>query len=74
MKSRLPPEDSSDRRETLGKRVSNDSRHSIFDAQKNFSAVIFFQKKNQVDLFFQESGVLEELWLFGRDGQMRLDK
>ena len=45
----------------------------FFDAPKNFWA-IFFQKKVWVDFFFQESGVLEELWFFGRDGQMRLDK
>ena len=45
----------------------------FFDAQKNFWA-IFFSQKVRVDFFFQESGVLEELWFFGRDGQMRLDK
>ena len=31
---RLPPEDGSDRRETLGKRVSDDSRHFIFRRRK----------------------------------------
>ena len=45
---------------------------SFFDAPKNFSAIVF--KKNSFFFFFQESGVLEELWFFGRDGQMRLDK
>ena len=45
----------------------------FFDARKTFSAIFFFQNNFGL-IFFQESGVLEELWLFGRDGQMRLDK
>ena len=46
----------------------------FFNAQINFEAIFFlFSKHFRVD-FFQESCVLEEPWLFGRDGQMRLDK
>ena len=45
----------------------------FFDAQNNFST-IFFSKQFRVDFVFQESCVLEELYFFGRDGQMRLDK
>ena len=39
----------------------------FFDAQKNFLAIFF-------KFCRQESGVLDELWFFGRDRQMRLDK
>ena len=35
LNGRLPLEDGSDRRETLGKRVSDDSQHFIFYAEKN---------------------------------------
>ena len=34
----------------------------------------FVVKKSSGWFCFQENGVLEELWFFGRDGQMRLDK
>ena len=73
LNSRLPPEDGSVRRETLGKRVSDDSRHSIFRRPKKLFGDLFF-KTFSGRFLFQESAVLEELWLFGRDGQMRLDK
>ena len=46
---------------------------SFFDAPKTCSA-IFFSKKNRIVFFFQENCALEELWFFGRDVQMRLDK
>ena len=35
LNGRLAPEHGSDRRETLGKRVSDDSRHFIFRRRKN---------------------------------------
>ena len=40
---RLPPEDGSVRPQTLGKRVSDDSRHFIF-RHRNFSIKIFIKK------------------------------
>ena len=42
---RLPPEDGSDRRETLGKRVSDDLQHFIFRRQKKILDEIFSQKQ-----------------------------
>ena len=42
---RLPPEDGSDRRETLGKRVSDDLQHFIFRRQKQFLDEFFSQKQ-----------------------------
>ena len=49
-------ENGSDRREILGKRVSDDSRHFIFQRQKFCFGDFFFRND-----FFQKSGVLEEL-------------
>ena len=72
LNGRLPPEDGSVRRETLGKRISDDSRHFI--VRRPIKIFSFFSKHFRVDFFVQESAVLEELWLFGRDGQMPLDK
>ena len=43
---RLPPEDGSDRRETLGKRVSGDPRHFIFRRPKHFVATKVFVGKD----------------------------
>ena len=40
LKGRLPPEDGSDWRETLGKRVSDDFAKMIFRGQKNFEGTI----------------------------------
>ena len=54
---RLPLEDGSDRRETLGKRVSDDLEHFIFRRRKIF----FGKKKSRGRFVFQQSGVLEEL-------------
>ena len=45
---RLPLEDGSDRRETLPKRVSDDSRHLIFRRRKNFDEI--FGAKSQHDI------------------------
>ena len=42
---RLPPEDGSDRRETLGKRVSDDLQHFIFRRQKKFWMNFFRKSK-----------------------------
>ena len=45
LKVRLPPEDGSDRRETLGKRVSDDLQHFIFRRQKKILDEFFSQKQ-----------------------------
>ena len=73
LNGRLALEDGSDRRETLGKRVSDDLEHFIFRhrkkkmAQKN-------QKSLQVNFCFQETGVLEELGRFERHWHVRRKK
>ena len=41
---RLPPEDGSDRRETLGKRVSDDLQHFIFRRRKKMFINVFRKK------------------------------
>ena len=64
LKGRLALEDGSDRRETLGKRVSDDLEHFIFRRQKKI------QKSLQVNFCFQETGVLEELGRFERHWQV----
>ena len=66
-------EDGSDRRETLGKRVSDDLEHFIFRRQKQ-KIDIFFQKSLQADFCFQETGVLEELGGFERHQHVRREK
>ena len=43
--SRLPLKDGSDRRETLGKRVSDDLQHFIFRRQKKMLDEIFRKNK-----------------------------
>ena len=61
----LPLEDGSDRRETLGKHVSDDLEHFIFRRRKKKLAKK--QKKTlQVNFCFQETGILEELGRFER--------
>ena len=47
LKGRLPPEDGSDRRETLGKRVSDDFAKMIFRAKKCFRGTLF-RKKSKI--------------------------
>ena len=63
---RLPPEDGSDRRETLGKRVSDDLQLLIFRRPKLFLKVFEF--------FFDVSFVLEERALFKRLWQIDREK
>ena len=48
----LPTEDGSDRRETLGKRVSDDFAKIIFRGQKNFGGSIFREKKINWQAFY----------------------
>ena len=57
---RLPPEQSSDRPETLAKHVSDDLQLFIFRRRKKFLDEIF-AKIFGVDFFFQENEVLEGL-------------
>ena len=57
----LPLEHGSDRRETLGKRVSDDLEHFIFRPQRKILA-----KKFWGSIFFQQTGALEELRRFER--------
>ena len=45
LKGRLPPEDSSVRRETLGKRVSDDFAKMIFRGEKVFRGDIFWKNR-----------------------------
>ena len=51
LKGHLPPEDGSDRRETLGKRVSDDFAKMIFRAEKIVRGDIFFDLFSR--LFFK---------------------
>ena len=69
---RLPPEDGSVRPQTLGKRVSDDSRHFIFRRRKKKLAKIFHKKFHQKNFRqkIDKLHVFEEL----RDKQMRLEK
>ena len=73
---RLPLEDGSVRPQTLGKRVSDDSRHFIFRRwKKNWQK---FFDKIFAKMFFRgkidKLPVFAELWIFGRNRQMRLEK
>ena len=66
----------SDRRETLGKRVSEDSQHFIFRRRKkkigkNVRSKCS-SKKNRRNI--DKLPVFAELWIFGRNRQMRLEK
>ena len=60
---RLPLEQSSDRRETLAKRVSDDLQLFIFRPRKKILDKIF-SKIFRVEFFFQKNEVLEELRFF----------
>ena len=73
---RLPPEDGSVRLQTLGKRVSDDSRHFIFRRRKTNLAKIFDKKFHQKSFRRKIDKLLffAELWIFGRNRQMRLEK
>ena len=70
LNGRLALEDGSDRRETLGKRESDDSQHFIFQCRKHFFRKCFkyFLALNR------KSARLEELGIFERYRQMRLEK
>ena len=75
LKIRLPPEDGSVWPETLGKRVSDDPRHFIFRRRKkkidkNFRLKFFCCNPPPK---IGKLPVLEELWIFGRHQQMRLE-
>ena len=69
-------ENGSDRRETLGKRVSDDSQHFIFRRRKKKLANIFDNifVKNFFRGKIDKLPVFAELWIFGRNRQMRLEK
>ena len=74
-KGRLPPEDGSVRPQTLGKRVSDDSQHFIFRRRKigkNFWWK--FSSKNKNRRKIDKLPVFAELWIFGRNRQMCLEK
>ena len=73
LNGRLTLEHGSDRRETLGKRVSDDLEHFIFRRRKKKLAKKF-QKSLQVNFCFQETGVLEELGRFERHWHVRRKK
>ena len=74
---RLPLKHGSNRPQTWPKRVSDDSRHFIFRPRRNkigkhvrwtiSSNHMFRQKVDKLPVF-------EELWIFGRNRQMRLEK
>ena len=67
------PEHGSDRRETLAKRVSDDLQLFIF-RRWNFFWKQKIQKNLQVDFCFQETDVLEELWISERRWQVSRKK
>ena len=73
---RLPPEDGSDRLQTLGKRVSGDPRHCIFRRPQTFLAATFFVGKifrQQPEFFFSKVPVLEELCRFTHLYRMQIE-
>ena len=69
LKIRLPPEDGSVWPETLGKRVSDDPRHFIFRRRKKNRHKFSSEKISKIS----KVPVLEELWIFGRHQQIRLE-
>ena len=73
---RLPPEDGSDRPQTLGKRVSGDPRHFIFRRPQTFLTIQIFGGKKfrqQPEFFFSKVPVLEELCRFTRLYRMQIE-
>ena len=58
LNGRLPPEDGSVRPQTLGKRVSDDSRHFIFRRRKKMFT-IFFVSNIVFQHFCQDLGELQ---------------
>ena len=71
---RLPLEQSSDRRETLGKRVSDDSRHFMFRRPKDFLSMNSFKNNFGGQFFFQETSVSGQLGIFERQWQIARQK
>ena len=69
LNGRLALEDGSDRRETLGKRVSDDLERFTFRRRKKKLAKKN-QKSLQVNFCFEETSVLEELGRFERHWQV----
>ena len=75
LNGRLPPEDSSDWPQTWPKRVSDDPRHFIFwRPQKNLDEIFGAKSHHANEGSNQERAVLEELWIFERYWQLRLEK
>ena len=77
LNGRLPPKDGSVRPQTLGKRVLDDPRHFIFRRKKKQNWHKIFVKIFGGKNFRRKIGkmpVLEELRIFGRNRQMRLEK
>ena len=73
---RLPPEDGSDRPQTLGKRVSGDPRHFIFRRPQTFLATKMFVGKcfrQHPENLFSKVPVLEELCRFTRLYRMQIE-
>ena len=66
---RLPPEDGSDRRETFGKRVSDDLQLLIFRRPKFFFTKIlnFFGIFLDVSLVLEERAPFQRLWQIDRE-------
>ena len=76
LNGRLAPEDGSDRRQTLGKRVSGDPRHFIFRRHKHFLRTTFLLQKSfrqRSEKFFSKVPVLEELCRFTHQCRMQLE-
>ena len=76
MNGRLPLDHGSVRPQTLGKRVSDDSQHFIFRRRKNNLAKIFYEnfRQKKIRRKIDKLPVFAELWIFGRNRQMRLEK
>ena len=73
---RLPPEDGSDRPQTLGKRVSGDPRHFIFRRPQTFLATKIFGGKffrQQPEFVFSKVPVLQELRRFTHLYRMQIE-
>ena len=77
LNGRLPLEYGSVRPQTLGKCVSDDSQHFIFRRRENVFWQIFLMKiliKKKIRRKIDKLPVFAELWIFGRNRQMRLEK
>ena len=77
LNGRLPLEYGSVRPQTLGKCVSDDSQHFIFRRAEKFFLAKFFDENFRQKNFrrkIDKLHVFAELWIFGRNRQMRLEK